>query len=138
MKRGLLLALAFIVSVALFTPTAVADEVPADRVVVMYFHRTQRCPTCQKMGSYAEEAVKQHFSEQLEKGTVEFHYVDFQNQKNAALTEGYQVTGPALVMAKVTDGKVQQHKDLKDIWTKVRQKPEFIEYVRQHVAAYLK
>ena len=30
---------------------------PADRVVVMYFHRTQRCPTCQRMGSYSEEAV---------------------------------------------------------------------------------
>ena len=30
---------------------------PADRVVVMYFHRTQRCPTCLRMGSYSEEAV---------------------------------------------------------------------------------
>ena len=29
-------------------------------------------------------------------GTVEFHYVDFQNQKNAALTKAYKITGPSL------------------------------------------
>ena len=59
----------------------------------MYFHRTQRCPTCLKMGSYTEEAIKTAFEKQLKEGTVEFHYVDFQDQKNAALTKGYKITG---------------------------------------------
>ena len=118
--------------------TTPAAEAPADRVVVMYFHRTQRCPTCQKMGSYAEEAVRNAYAEALKQGTVEFHYIDFQNRKNAALAEGYKVTGPALIMARVVDGKVQQFKNLEDIWTKVREKPDFIEYVQQHVEAYQK
>ena len=34
-------------------PAALAVDVPADRVLVLYFHRTQRCPTCLKMGSYS-------------------------------------------------------------------------------------
>ena len=73
---------------------------PADRVVVMYFHRTQRCPTCLRMGSYSEEAVKKGFAKQIKDGTVEFHYIDFQDEKNAALTKGYKVGGPTLIVAK--------------------------------------
>jgi hypothetical protein len=90
------------------------------------------------MGSYSEEAVKKGFAKQVKKGSVEFHYVDFQNKKNAALTKGYKVKGPALVVAKIKEKKVKEYKDLKDIWMKVREKPEFIKYVRENVAAYLK
>ena len=111
---------------------------PADRVVAMYFHRTQRCPTCLKMGSYSEEAVKKGFAKQVKEGSVEFHYVDFQNKKNAALTKGYKVSGPALIVAKIKENKVKEYKNLKDIWTKVREKPEFLKYVRENVEAYLK
>ncbi len=40
-------------------------------------------------------------------------------------------------MVKVVDNKVKEQKNLKDIWTKVREKPEFIQYVRENVEAYL-
>ena len=69
------------------------------------------------MGSYSEEAVKKGFAKQVKEGSVEFHYVDFQDKKNAALTKGYKVSGPALIVAKVKENKVKEFKDLKDIWT---------------------
>lgn len=116
--------------------SAFAADPPADRVIAMYFHRTQRCPTCPKMGSYADEAVKQGFAAQMAAGTVAFHYVDFQNPKNAALTSGYQITGPALIIAKIKANQVQEYKNLPDIWTKVREKPAFLQYVRESIEAY--
>ncbi len=114
-----------------------ASEPPADRVLALYFHRTERCPTCLKMGSYAEESITTGFEKQVKDGTVEFRYVDFQDDKNAKLAKAYKITGPALIVVKVTNNKVQERKDLKDIWTKVREKPEFIQYVRENVKAYL-
>ena len=84
---------------------------PKDRVVAMYFHRTQRCPTCLKMGSYTEEALKTGFAKQLKDTSVEFHYIDFQNEKNAAYAKAYKVTGPALIVAKVArrqSGRIQE------------------------------
>jgi Zn-dependent alcohol dehydrogenase len=111
---------------------------PADRVVVMYFHRTQRCPTCLKMGGYTEEAITAGFAQEIKKGTVEFHYIDFQDKKNEALTTGYQVGGPTLIVAHVIDNKVKDRKNLTDIWTKVRDKPAFIAYVQSNVKNYLK
>jgi hypothetical protein len=111
---------------------------PADRVVVMYFHRTQRCPTCLKMGSYSEEAVTTRFAPELKTGKVEFHYIDFQDEKNAPLTEGYHVGGPSLVVAKVVGNKVAEHMSLAEIWTKVRDKAAFFQYVEESVKAYQK
>ena len=138
MRRFAAVALTIASLAATFASTAWAADPPAERVVAMYFHRTQRCPTCLKMGSYSEEAVKEGFTKQVEEGSVEFHYVDFQDKGNAALTKGYKVSGPALIVAKVKENKVKEYKDLTDIWTKVREKPEFIKYVRENVEAYLK
>jgi hypothetical protein len=111
---------------------------PPDRVVVMYFHRTQRCPTCLKMGGYSEEAVKTGFAQDIKKGKVEFHYIDFQDQRNEALTNGYQVSGPTLIVAQVVDNKVKEYKNLTEMWTKVRDKAAFIEYVQSNVKDYQK
>ena len=108
--RGLVATVLAVVVVALiismFPQQASAADAPADRVVVMYFHRTQRCPTCKKMGSYSEEAVKTGFPKQLKAGTVGFFYIDFQDKKNAAISKAYRVSGPALIVAKVVDNKV--------------------------------
>ena len=111
---------------------------PADRVVVMYFHRTQRCPTCLRMGSYSEEAVVKGFAKQIKDGTVEFHYIDFQDEKNAALTKGYKVGGPTLIVAQVVGNKVKEYKNLTEMWAKNRDKDVFLKYVRDNVTAYQK
>jgi len=111
---------------------------PVDRVVVMYFHRTQRCPTCLRMGSYSEEAVVKGFPKEIQQGAVEFHYVDFQDEKNAALTNGFKVGGPTLIVAHIVGNKVKEAKNLTEIWTKNRDKDVFFKYVRDNVAAYLK
>lgn len=118
-------------------PQVAAADAPQDRVLAMYFHRTERCPTCVTMGSYSEEAVKTGFAEQVKQGTVAFYYIDLQDKKNAKLVKGYDVSGPALIVAKIRGKKVKEHKDLEDIWTHVTDKPAFIEYVQENVSAYL-
>ena len=111
---------------------------PANRVVVMYFHRTQRCPTCLRMGGYSEEAVVKGFAKEIKDGTVEFHYVDFQDEKNDAFTRAYKVEGPTLIVARANGKKVSEYKNLDDIWTKVREKEEFLKYVQDNVKEYQK
>jgi hypothetical protein len=111
---------------------------PADRVVVMYFHRTKRCPTCQKMGGYSEEAVTKGFPDQIKEGKVEFHYIDFQAEENAEIVKGYKIAGPTLIVVRVAENKTAEYKNLTEIWSKVRDKAAFIEYVRKNVKEYVK
>lgn len=104
-----------------------------DRVVVMYFHRTVRCPTCKRMGGYTEEAVLKGFPKEIKDGAVEFHFVDFQKEANAALTKGYKVNGPTLIVAKVVGNKVKEYKNLTEMWAKNADKDAFLDYVRDNV-----
>jgi hypothetical protein len=130
--------LAVALTMAIESGAALAADASKDRVVVMYFHRTQRCPTCLKMGSYTEEAVKAGFAKQLKEGRVALFFIDFQDDKNAAFTQAYEVTGPTLIVAKASGENVAEYKNLKDMWTKVRDKDAFMDYVQSNVKAYLK
>lgn len=141
MKRVLtcLFVVGFVAILASMQPqAAAAADAPADRVVVMYFHRVPGCPTCQKMRGYTEEAVKGEFAKQIKDGKVELHYINFEDQKNAALTNGYKVTGPSLIVARVTGNKVAEYKNLTEMWSKVGDKKAFIDYVQTGVKDYQK
>ena len=136
--RRIVTAIAGLAFVAIFAsvlvPAVQADDAPPpDRVVVMYFHRTQRCPTCLKMGGYTEEAVKTGFAQELKERKVELHSIDFQDKKNEVLTKGYQVSGPTLIVARVVDNKVAARKNLKEMWAKAGSKDAFIAYVQSNV-----
>jgi thiol-disulfide isomerase/thioredoxin len=119
------------------TSVAQAADAPKDRVVAMYFHRTERCPTCKKMGSYSEEAVKTAFADEVKKGQVAFHFIDFQDPKNSRYANAYNVSGPALIVAKIADNKVASYSNLDEIWSKVGDKPAFLRYVQENVKAGL-
>ena len=114
------------------------DDAAKERVVVMYFHRTQRCPTCMKMGNYTEEAVKKGFVKELKSARVSLHFIDFQDEKNAAFTKAFEITGPTLIVAKGKGDEVAEYKNLQEMWTKVRDKDAFLEYVQTNVKSYLK
>jgi hypothetical protein len=135
---SVVLAVAATVALPLAGPVVRAADTPGDRVVVMYFHRTERCPTCKLMGSYSEEAVKSGFQQQVEAGTVRFYYVDFEDKKNERLVRGYKIEDPSLVVAKIAGKKVEKYANLEEIWDKVTDKPAFIKYVQDHVAAFRK
>jgi thiol-disulfide isomerase/thioredoxin len=141
MKRVLTCVFAFTVVALLASmlpQAAAAEDAPADRVVVMYFHRVPGCPTCQKMRGYTQEAVKGEFAKQIKDGKVELHYINFEDQKNAALTQGYKVSGPTLIVARVAGNKVAEYKNLTEIWSKVVDKPAFVKYVQENVKGYQK
>lgn len=114
-----------------------AADAPKDRVIAMYFHRTERCPTCKKMGSYAEEAIKTAFAEELKKGRIAFYFIDYEDAKNARYTKAYDVSGPALIVAKIADNKVASYRDLEEIWSHVGDKDKFFAYVQENVKASL-
>jgi len=113
-------------------------EKPTDRVVVIYFHRTQRCPTCLRMGSYSEEAVLEGFPKEIKAGAVEFRYVDFQDPANAAMVKAYKIGGPTLVVLKIEKNKAAAGENLTEIWAKNSDKDAFLKYVRDNVVALQK
>ena len=119
-----------------FADGALAERA-SHRVAAVYFHRTQRCPTCKKISAYAEEAIREQFARETKEGRVTFHQVDFQDRENRKLTDFYKITGPTLVVVDVHNGKVAAWKPMPKAWSLIAKKDDFFKYVQQGIRGYL-
>ncbi len=111
---------------------------PSLQVIAMYFYRTQRCPTCKRIGALAEEAIRNRFAEELKTRAVEFRLADFQDEKNFPLVKNYEISTPTLVLINVFDGKAISWEPMPKIWQLVGEPGAFQAYVQNGVTKYLK
>ncbi len=109
----------------------------ADRVVACYFHRTQRCPTCLRVGNSIADVLVKRFGNELKQGTVQWVLMDFQSPKNARFTRYYQIGGPTLVLMLVRDGKVIAWKKADKVWTLLADQQKFSDYLSSEITPYV-
>jgi len=106
---------------------------PADRVEVVYFHRTQRCPTC----IYAEEGtlytLETYFADELDSGRVTFQSINVQDEANADIVEKYNnASYLTLCINTVRDG-TDHIEVVIDIWLVIGDDEAFVEIVKSEV-----
>jgi len=120
--------------------SGVSDVFPAEpqhQVVARYFHRTKRCPTCQKISALIEEAVQAGFTDDLKSGKVKLQMVDYQDPRNQEVTATYKISDPMLVILNVRDGKVTKWKSAPKVWALFLKKDAFMKYVQDEMHTYL-
>jgi hypothetical protein len=105
----------------------------ADRVDVVYFHRTQRCNTC----LYAEEAtrytIETYFADELASGKVTFQSVNVEDEANADIVEKYNnASYLTLCINTVRDG-TDHIEVVTDIWLVIGNDEAFAEIVKGKV-----
>ena len=105
---------------------------PADRVDVVYFHRTQQCYSCR----YAEEGtnytVTTCFADELASGKLTFQSLDVQDSQNAAIVQKYGAYGSQLFINTVEDG-TDHIEQVTDIWLVIGQGEAFVEVVKDRI-----
>ena len=119
--------------------SAAADSPPkpARRVVVTYFHRTVRCPTCQKVGSSLEHSIKKSFAREISDGRLEWRMMDYEDPQNATLATAFGITGPAFVIMDVDGSRVVGWKPAPKAWSLVGDDAAFSRYVEAEVRSVL-
>lgn len=78
-----------------------------DRIEVVYFHRTERCDSCQWAGQMSRKTVESYFATELASGRVTFQEVDVQKPENRVLALKFKASGSQLFVNYVSDGKDQ-------------------------------
>jgi hypothetical protein len=89
------------------TPAA-AGSAPvsnADRIDVVYFHRTERCAACLWVEQMSRKVVESSFAPQLASGKVTYREVDVQKPENRAMAAKYRAGGSQLFINYVKDGQ---------------------------------
>ncbi len=107
------------------------------KIVVYYFHRTIRCPTCIKLEEYSDEAIKNGFTEQLKNGQLEWKIVNIEDAGNEHFENDYKLYSQSLVLVELRNGKQQRWKNLEKIWELVGMKEAYLLYVQEEVKSYL-
>jgi len=107
----------------------------ADKVVVYAAHMTFRCPTCTQIEWLARELVKNEFAEEEAEGLLEFRTVDY--TRDAAFAKKYNISSSTIVVVAVKDGEELDFQRLDEVWTKVKKRKEYFDYVRNAVRASL-
>ena len=108
------------------------------RVIAYYFHGTFRCATCLAIEKYSKEAIDHYFANELKNGKLEFKSLNVEEAENRHYIQDYQLFSKALVISLIKNGKEKSWKNLVDVWTHVRDKDKFFQYVKAEVEKFLK
>jgi hypothetical protein len=113
--------------------TGVATAHDEGSWVAYYFHAKHRCPTCQKIEAYAQEAL---FPD-IEQGAMAWHVVDYTAPENRALVDQFDVMTSTVVLVRRENGQVVRFQNLEDeVWTHFSDHDEFLSMMRQAARAF--
>lgn len=97
-------------------PTSNNSSGPADRVDVVYFHFTQRCPKCLHAENMTRYTLETYFADELASGKVTFQSINMEDPANADIVAKYNNPSYLIVCINtVTDG-TEHIKAVTDIW----------------------
>ena len=95
--------------------TANTTSPGADRVEVVYFHRSQRCNSCIYAESRVRYTLDMYFREELAANKIIFRLVNLEDKKNAAMVSKYGAFTSSLFTNVITDG-TDHIDEVKEIW----------------------
>jgi len=115
-----------------------AGAATAHKVVVYYFHNTQRCSTCLKIEELSRQAVAAEFADALERGELEWRVLNMEEPPNEHFADDFKLFTSSLVIVDIHDGQQHAWSNMGRVWELVhRDEAEFTEYVASQVRAYL-
>lgn len=116
-------------------------EPPEDEnsaIVVYYFHRTLRCPSCTLLEEIARGAVAFGFEKEVSSGAIRMTVVNVDEKANEHFVDDYKLNTQALIVSQVLNGKEQRWKNLDQVWTLIGDEAQLWAYIQKEIAEYLK
>ena len=117
--------------------TRQSEPFPADGTIAVYFHSTQRCPSCLKIENYSHEAIQDAFADELANGTLLWRMVNTDEPQNEHFITDFELYTKSLVLVQMREGKQVRWKNCKDVWELLNDKEAFQIYVQEEVRAFL-
>jgi len=106
-------------------------------VIAYYFHPTIRCIACITVEAVAAETIEKAFREQLADGRLMWVRINLDDNGGEEYGKQFDVSGSALVIAKLDDGNNMQYKKLTKVWGLLSQPQALSEYVEREIREYL-
>lgn len=94
---------------------------------LLYFHRTERCTSCNNAEQYARDTLDQYYKEEVESGEISFRSIDYQQDKVTSEQYGVKVQG---LKIRTASGGQENVKDVPQIWSYVSDRDAYMNYLK--------
>ncbi len=108
-----------------------------DRVVVYYFHTTQRCPTCRRIEAWSDLALRTAFAAELADSALVFLPVNTDEKGNEHFVKDYELYTKSLIVIDLKDGVRRDWENLQKVWEYSGSQEKFFAYVQDEVRGHL-
>lgn len=106
-------------------------------VIVYYFHRTVRCPSCLLLEELTRDAVEIGFARELDNGKVTMKAINVDEKDNEHFVDDYNLSVQSVVLSQVEHGKEKRWKDLDRAWTLLEDQEQLWEYLQKEIRSFL-
>jgi len=120
------------------SPAKKISQPVLSKVIVYYFHGTQRCESCIAIENYSKETVNKFFANELGSGKLEFIVRNVDLDENKHFVQDYKLNWRSLVVVLIKNGKEIKYENLFGVWTYKGDKEQFYKYVKDAIDTYLK
>lgn len=110
---------------------------PADKVEVVYFHRTQRCYSCRYVEAGTRYTVETYFKDELASGKLTLQVVDVQDKANADIVKKYGAYTSSLFINTIKDG-TDYIEEAMDIYLLIGKDEAFVKALKSKIEKSLK
>lgn len=108
----------------------------SEKIEVFVFHATQRCISCINIGKYTKSVIEEKFSEELKSGKITFKEVNIDLPENKQMAKDYGVSGSALFINAIKDGK-DNHEEDATVWRLVTNEAKLKAYFEAKIKKLL-
>lgn len=108
----------------------------ADKIEVYYFHRTQRCYSCNTLGQYVKETIEQKFSEETKNNIIDFREINVDLPENKDVAIKFQASGSSLFVNAIKNGQDNISQDT-NVWRLLNNKSQFKNYLANKINSFL-
>jgi len=108
----------------------------ADTLEVYYFHRTQRCYSCNTVSQYAKETIEQKFSEEIANNIIDFREINVDLPENKEVAIKFQASGSSLFINDIKNGQDNISQDA-NVWRLLNNKSQFKNYLENKINSLL-
>jgi len=98
-----------------------------DNVELLYFHRTDRCTSCNNAEQYSRDTLDQFYADELRSGRLSLQSIDY--QKDRAMAEKYNVKVQGLKIVTTRSGQTDVL-DVPGIWAYVGDRGAFMGFLK--------
>jgi len=108
------------------------------KLLVYYFHITNRCQTCTAIEATTRKVLLENFKDELANGIIVFNTFNVDSAKNEAISKKYDAYGATLALTKLSNGK-EKIEDMSNFaFAKINKEAAFTAGLKKKIKEMLK